>query len=150
EAAETCGLVADDGAVAVEATIDSGMQAGKKQPRTRPQPLARGGIRLTIQVMDGQLLRVLGETEDALLASGLPIFSRAGVRVAPGPETMPAWDGRTTRVGGLRDLSPESFLGPAAESAAFQKYARKRNQWVDTAPPLRHVRVILASERRWR
>src|SRR5262249_17522424 len=25
----------------------------------------------------------------------------------------------------------------------------KRNQWVDTDPPLRHVRVILASERRW-
>src|SRR5262249_22502212 len=44
----------------------------------------------------------------------------------------------------------ESFLGPAAESAAFQKYDRKRNQWVDTDPPLRHVRVILASERRWR
>jgi hypothetical protein len=50
----------------------------------------------------------------------------------------------------LRELSPESFLGPAAESAAFQKYDRKRNQWVDTDPPLRHVRVILASERRWR
>src|SRR5262249_60831180 len=48
-----------------------------------------------------------------------------------------------------RELSPESFLGPAAESATFQKYDRKRNQWVDTDPPLRHVRVILASERRW-
>src|SRR5262249_55632257 len=40
EAAETCRLVADDGAAAVEATIESGAQAGKKQPRTRPQPLS--------------------------------------------------------------------------------------------------------------
>jgi hypothetical protein len=150
EAAETCRLVADDGAASVEATIESGAQAGKKQPRTRPQPLSQGGIRPTIQIMDGQLLRILGETEDALLASGLPIFSRAGMLVEPVAENMSASDGRTTTVARLRELSPESFLGPAAESAAFQKYDRKRNQWVDTDPPLRHVRVILASERRWR
>jgi len=150
EAAETCRLVADDGAAAALATIDSDITNGKKQPRTRPQPLLHGGIRPTIQIMDGQLLRILGETEDALLASGLPIFSRAGMLVEPVAENMSASDGRTTTVARLRELSPESFLGPAAESAAFQKYDRKRNQWVDTDPLLRHVRVILASERRWR
>src|SRR5262245_6860495 len=78
EAAETCRLVADDGAAAALATIDSGITDGRKQPRTRPQPPSQGGTRPTIQIMDGQLLRILGETEDALLASGLPIFSRAG------------------------------------------------------------------------
>jgi Bifunctional DNA primase/polymerase, N-terminal len=149
EAAETCRLVADDGAAAALATIDSGIMDGKKQPRTRPQPLSQGGIRPTIQIMDGQLLRVLGETEDALLASGLPIFSRAGMLVEPVTENMSAADGRKTVVARLRELSAESFLGPAAESATFQKYDRRRNQWVDTDPPLRHMRVILASERRW-
>jgi hypothetical protein len=149
EAAEVCGLVADDGAASVLATIDSGAQAGRAQPRTRPQPPPQG-VRPTIQVMDGQLLRILGETEDALLASGLPIFSRAGMLVEPIAENMSAADGHKTVVARLRPLSPESFLGPAAESAAFQKYDRKRNAWVDTDPPLRHVRVILASERRWR
>jgi Bifunctional DNA primase/polymerase, N-terminal len=150
EAAETCRLVADDGAQQVWATIDSGAAAGRQQPRTRPQPPSQGAARPTIQIMDGQLLRVLGETEDALLASGLPIFSRAGMLVEPVAENMSASDGRKTVVARLRELSPESFLGPAAESAAFQKYDRRRNQWVDTDPPLRHVRVILASERRWR
>jgi Bifunctional DNA primase/polymerase, N-terminal len=150
EAAVTCGLVADDGAASVEATIDSGAQAGKKQPRTRPQPSPQSSAHPTIKIVDGQLLRILGETEDALLASGLPIFSRAGMLVEPVAENMSASDGRKTVVARLRELSPESFLGPAAESAAFQKYDRKRNQWVDTDPPLRHVRVILASERRWR
>jgi hypothetical protein len=149
EAAETCGLVADDGAASVEGTIDSGAQAGRAQPRTRPQPPPQGA-RPTIQVMDGQLLRILGETEDALLASGLPIFSRAGMLVEPVAENMSASDGRKTVVARLRPLSPESFLGPAAEAAAFQKYDRKRNAWVETDPPLHHVRVILASERRWR
>jgi hypothetical protein len=149
EAAQTCGLVTDDGAASVEATIDSGAEAGRKQPRARPQPPPQG-VRPTIQVMDGQLLRILGETEDALLASGLPIFSRAGMLVEPVAENMSAADGRKTVVARLRELSPDSFLGPAAESAAFQKYDRKRNAWVDTDPPLRHMRVILASERRWR
>jgi hypothetical protein len=37
EAAEACGLVADDGAQQVWATIDSGITAGKAQPRFRPQ-----------------------------------------------------------------------------------------------------------------
>jgi Bifunctional DNA primase/polymerase, N-terminal len=148
EAAEVCRLVADDGAQQVWATIDSGAAAGRQQPRTRPQPSPQS-VRPTIQIMDGQLLRVLGETEDALLASGLPIFSRAGMLVEPVAENMSAADGRKTVVARLRELTPESFLGPAAESATFRKYDRKRNQWVDTDPPLRHMRVILASERRW-
>src|SRR5262249_37234942 len=38
EAAETCRLVADDGAQKAWATINSGVTAGKQQPRTRPQP----------------------------------------------------------------------------------------------------------------
>jgi predicted P-loop ATPase len=36
-AAEACGLVADDGAAATWSTIDSGLGAGKAQPRARPQ-----------------------------------------------------------------------------------------------------------------
>jgi Bifunctional DNA primase/polymerase, N-terminal len=147
EAAQICGLVADDGTAAVEATINSGAQAGSQQPRTRPQPPSQGA---TIKILDGQLLRILKETEDALLASGVPVFSRAGMLVEPVSENMAASDGRKTVVARLRPLSPESFLGPAAESAAFQKYDRKRNQWIDTDPPLRHMRVIIASERRWR
>jgi hypothetical protein len=41
EVAETCGLVADDGAQQVWATIDSGVTAGKAQPRARPQQRSR-------------------------------------------------------------------------------------------------------------
>jgi hypothetical protein len=149
EAAETCGLVADDGPASVLATIDSGAAAGRQQPRTRPQALSRGA-RPTIKIQDGDLLRILDEAEDALLASGLPIFSRAGMLVEPVAENMSAADGRKTVVARLRPLSPESFLGPAAEAATFQKYNRRVNDWVDTDPPLRHARVILASERRWR
>jgi len=150
EAAETCQLVADDGAAAVLATIDSGITAGKKQPRARPQPPAQSGARPTIQLADGELLRILGEIEDALLASGLPVFSRAGTLVEPVAEIMPAADGRKTTVARLRELSPESFLCPVAEAAGFQKWDYRRKRVVDTDPPLHYVRVLLAAERRWR
>jgi hypothetical protein len=98
EAAETCRLVADDGAPATLATIDSGITAGKQQPRSRPQPSSQSGTRPTIKIADGELLRILTEIEDALLASGLPVFSRAGMLVEPVSEVMPAADGRKTVV----------------------------------------------------
>jgi hypothetical protein len=150
EAAETCRLVADDGAAAALATIDSGVTAGKKQPRARPQPPSQSGTRPTIQLADGELLRILGEIEDALLASGLPAFSRAGTLVEPVAETMPAADGRKTTVARLHELSPESFLPVIAEAAGFQKWDHRRRRLVDTDPPLHYVRVLLATERRWR
>jgi Bifunctional DNA primase/polymerase, N-terminal len=150
EAAETCQLVADDGAPAALATIDSGITAGKKQPRARPQPASQTGTRPTIRLADGELLRILTQIEDALLVSGLPVFSRAGRLVEPVTENMPASDGRKTPVARLRELSPESFLAPIAEAAVFQKWDRKRKTLIDTDPPLHYVRVLLASERRWR
>jgi hypothetical protein len=150
EAAETRQLVTDDGAPQTWATIDSGIAAGRKQPRTRPRSSAQSGVRATIQLADGELLRILTEIENALLASGAPVFSRAGRLVEPVTENMPASDGRKTTVARLRELSPESFLAPIAEGAAFQKWDGRRRQFVDTDPPLHYVRVLLASERRWR
>src|SRR5262249_51243731 len=94
EAAEPCQLVADAGAPQAWATIDSGITAGKKQPRSRPQP--QSSAHPTIQLADGELLRILTEIEDALLASNAPVFSRAGRLVEPVAENMPASDGRKT------------------------------------------------------
>jgi hypothetical protein len=147
EAAETCRLVADDGTAAVLATIDSGITAGKQQPRTGPQPQPQGSLPV-IWIRDGDLLRIIDEIEDALLASGAQVFSRAGRLVMPVTEPERASDGRKTAVACLRELSPESFMGLVAGAATFQKY--KRKSLVDIDPPLQHLRVILASEQRWR
>ncbi len=150
EAAQICGLVADDGVASVESTINSAAQAGRTQPRTRPQPRPQqSGARPIIQILAGQLPRIINETENALLASGLPIFSRAGSLVEPVAETMLAAGGRKTVVARLRTFCPDSLLGPIAESAAFQRYDRKRNAWTEIDPPLQLVRMILVGERRW-
>jgi putative DNA primase/helicase len=85
-----------------------------------------------------------------LLASGLPVFSRAGALVEPVAETMLAAGGHKTVVARLRPMCPDSLIGPIAESAAFQRYDRKRNVWIEIDPPIQLVRMILAAERRWR
>jgi hypothetical protein len=150
EAAVTCGLVADDGAASVGATIDSGAQAGRKQPRTRPQPRPQAGPRPIIQVVAGQIPRLLNEIEDALLSSGLPVFSRGGFLVEPVAETMPAAAGRKTVTAQLRALTPNSSLKAIAESATFQKYNVRGNTWVDIDPPLQLVRTMLENAHCWK
>jgi hypothetical protein len=146
-AAVTCQLIADDGLAAVEATINSGAQAGAQQPRTRPQPRVRTGPRPTIKIVGGQLPRIISETEDALVTSGLPIFSRAGTLVEPVSETMLAASDRKTVVAQLHAFSSDSFLRPVAESATFQKYNIRNNTWIDIDPPLQLVRTVLANPR---
>jgi putative DNA primase/helicase len=139
--------VADDGAAAVWATINSGATAGRQHPRPRSQPQAPGSLP-SITIRDGELLRIIEEIEDALLASGAPVFSRAGRLVEPVTRSVSASDGRKTAVACLRELTPESFMGLVAGAATFQKYKHKGLK--DTDPPLQHLRVLLASERRWR
>jgi hypothetical protein len=150
EAAETCGLVADDGAAQVEATIASGAAAGRQQPRTRSQPRVRTGPRPIIRIVGGQLPRIINETEDALVASGLPIFSRAGTLAEPVAETMLAAGERKTVVAQLHAFSSDSFLKPVAEAATFQKFNARRNDWVEIDPPLQLVRTVLANPRCWK
>ena len=94
EAAEQCGLVADDGAQAALSTITSGMQAGLAQPRARraPPPGPPPGLPLqprpsaphplpTIRLTEGELPRIVDEAERALIASRQPIYQRGNIAV---------------------------------------------------------------------
>src|SRR5262249_17700029 len=94
-----------------------------------------------------ELPRMLKETEDALLASRLPIFSRAGALVLPVSEVVSATDGRKTRIARLRAFCVESLMEWAAEAAIFQR--RKRGTWVDIDPPHQLIRMLLVREGRW-
>src|SRR5262249_19144809 len=131
EAAVACGLVQDDGVASVQATIASGAAGGRAKPRTRPPPRPRGGPRPIIQIIASQSPHMLNEMEDALLASGLRFFSRAGLLVEPAVETVLAANGRKTVAARLKPLSSDAFLKTIAEAVTFQKYDRRRNTWTD-------------------
>jgi hypothetical protein len=148
EAAEACGLVADDGAAQVWATINSGAQAGRARPRTRPitaapQPQQPAGKPI-IQLKAGEQTRITAEAESALRASGLPIFSRADMLMRPVHQVVAAADGRKTMIARLHTLSSRALQLELANAAIFQNYNRRRQQWVAADCPLPLAQMTLA------
>ena len=113
-----------------------------------PQPTT-AHVLPTIRLVNGQLPRAVKETERALIASGMPIFSRANTLVYPAAETMTASDGRKTVAARLGVFNSDSFIEPVAEAAIFQHFDGRRGRWVDIDPPLQLVRMVLSRDRRW-
>jgi hypothetical protein len=103
----------------------------------------------TIRLVPGQLPRAVAEAEHALLATGLPIFTRAGTLVHPVTQVIPAADGHQTRVARLRSFCADSLLEWVADAALFQRFDLKRRRWIDTNPPHQVVKMLLAREARW-
>ena len=117
-------------------------QSARPQPQPQPQRLLP-----TIRLVEGQLLRALAETEQAILAAGLDVFSRAGTLLYPVGEAAPATGGGKTVAACLREFTVDALIVPIAESAIFQRYSARRKVWADVDPPQQIARVLLAYER---
>jgi hypothetical protein len=131
----------------------TGAQAGTASARAQAgAAAATPRVLPTVRLIGGRLPDAVKATERALLASGAPIFSRAGMLVEPVSEDiddMIAADGRKTKIARLRPLCPDSFIEPVAEAAIYQRFNRKRNLWVDVDPPSQLIRMVLTRERSW-
>jgi putative DNA primase/helicase len=124
-------------------------------PGASPPPPSSSGaspgahVLSTIRLAAGQLPRNVREAEQAVLASGAPVFSRAGSLVRPVSETVDAAGGGKTKVTYLKPFTPDSFVVTLAESAIFQRYDGRRRAWVDIDPPLSLVRAVLSNDGKW-
>ena len=133
KAAEACGLVADDGAQSVWATIDSAAQAAKGHPRSRPsvkpQSQKQSG-RPTIRIIGGELPRVVNEAEAALIAAGgFNLYQRGGLIVRPVLSKLKASNNRETcgrRITKLH-LSHRYFLCRHCNKLAYA--SQYEHQW---------------------
>jgi hypothetical protein len=105
--------------------------------------------RSVIRVVAGELPRMVDEAQQALIASGLPIFARGGVLVHPILETVPASDGRNTITVKLRTVAPDLLVRWLAEAAKFVKYEMRRKKWLNTDPPRQVATTILAGADKW-
>ena len=120
-----------------------------QQHNSSRDPTAAPHVLRTIHIVASQLPRMLTETEEALLATGMPIFSRAGTLVHPVVETIPAADGCKTTVARLRPFCANSLIDWVADAALFRRFDAKRNRWIDADPPRQVVTSLLAREGRW-
>jgi hypothetical protein len=82
----------------------------------------------TIHIVASQLPRILTRTQEALLATEMPIFSRAGALVHPVIDTVSAADGRKTTIARLRAFCADSLIEWISDAALFRRFDAKRNR----------------------
>lgn len=102
-----------------------------------------------IYIVKGQLPRITDEAERALIAADLPIFSRAGVLMRPVAEVMDAADGHMTVVTVLRELCPDILVDYLAQTADFQKFDARSDDWIAADPPHQVARTLLVRQGHW-
>lgn len=103
-----------------------------------------------IRVVASELPRVVDEAEDALIETGVPIFTRGGTLVRPIIDEVPGPGGRLVRVARLRPLGPDAMTDILAQTAKFQRYDERRKAWVNVDPPAKVAATLLSREGSWR
>jgi hypothetical protein len=114
-------------------TASPGSSAAGNGSTTGTGPAATARVLPTIHIVASQLPRILTEREEALLASEMPIFSRAGTLVHPVIETILAADACKTTVARLRPFCADSLIDWIADAALYRRFDAKRNRWIDAA-----------------
>jgi Bifunctional DNA primase/polymerase, N-terminal len=164
-ACEVNALLADDGREKCLATIDSGMLAGKAQPKGIPErnviqfPIGdglRGGNTGSpadqlpeIQVKDGELSLLATSAEEMLIDAGTPLYQRGGVLVRPIIETVDASRGRKTKVAQLKVLDSVYARDLMGRHAHWMKWDGRAKKLVRTNPPMEIASVMLARAGDW-
>ena len=103
-----------------------------ERARSAPDHSGRGGA----------VAAIVGEIEDALSASGVPIFSRAGMLVEPVSEKWPQPMGaRPYR----QAAAPVRRFAAGADrrGRGLPEFQPQTNAWLDIDPPLQLVRMML-------
>jgi hypothetical protein len=164
-ACEFNGLLVDDGRDKCLATIDSGLSAGKAQPKGIPerkliQFSTADGQRdaneasptdqlPVIQVKNGELSLLATNAEEMLIAAGTPLYQRGGTLVRPIIETVDASRGRKTKVAQLKVLDSVYTRDLMGRHAVWMKWDGRAKRFVRTNAPMEIASMILARAGDW-
>jgi putative DNA primase/helicase len=115
---------------------------GDKESAIQPRPL--------IQVAGGKLPAIVDDAEDALIASEPDLYRYGGQLVRPLLEEVPAADMTRTQVHRLLPVTRAYLVDILTAAAHWQRFDRRREDWVDVDCPDKVADVYLAREGRWR
>jgi hypothetical protein len=169
EAAEKCGLVADDGADSAWRTIDSGAAGAQSKPRVRPlarleapklgtaapapgtAPAQAPDPRRVIQLVEGDEHHAIDEAEEALIqAGGFDIYQRGSMLVRPVLESAYAADSRSTITWRFSPVKLPFLLEMLARVAVFIVYDKRSKAWIQKKCPQFVGEMFAAREGVWR
>jgi bifunctional DNA primase/polymerase-like protein len=164
-ACEANGLLAHDGREQCLATIDSGLSAGKAQPKGIPErklirfPTADGQRDASaasptdqlpvIQIKDGELSLLATNAEEMLIAAGTSLYQRGGTLVRPIIETVDASRGRKTKVAQLKVLDSVYTRDLMGRHAVWMKWDGRAKRLVRTNAPMEIASMVLAPAGDW-
>jgi putative DNA primase/helicase len=101
--------------------------------------------RPTIRVVPGQISQLATDGENALIASGLPVFQRGGQLVRPMAWEVAASDERPTVAVGLKPIGSAALVDLLNKAAVFVK-----NNGKPVDPPGKVATIILSRSGMWR
>jgi hypothetical protein len=103
-----------------------------------------------IRVVAGELHITTTAAEDALIASGLPIYQRGDGLVQPIIREVPASRGRMTLAAGLGEMTVPSVVDVMCATAEYEKFDARSKDWVRINPPLQVAQILLSRQGKWR
>lgn len=102
-----------------------------------------------IQVRAGELDLVATAGEQALLASGMPVYQRGTALMRPGRREVAAANGRATYAACLIDLGASALTDLLCQAVEWQKYCKRTQGWKQIDPPPTAAQTILARAGTW-
>lgn len=164
-ACKSNGLLADDGREQCLASIESGLSAGKAQPKGIPVrkliqfPTADGQRDASaaapadqlpvIEVKNGELSLLATNAEEMLIAAGVPLYQRGGTLMRPIIETVDASRGRKTKVAQLKELDGVYTRDLMGRHAVWVKWDGRAKRLVRTNAPMEIASMVLARAGDW-
>ncbi|MGY3551196.1 toprim domain-containing protein [Bradyrhizobium sp. USDA 4469] len=124
--------------------VDGGPAAAAPKGEAEEPPLR------TIQVIAGELPRVVDEAEQALIEQCRDIFQRAGSIVRPALVKIDVADGRQIEGIRLVDVNKHHLAERLTAAARWEKFDGRSEEFVPIDAPLKFAETYLAREGMWK
>jgi putative DNA primase/helicase len=139
-----------DSAQPLEHLDFDGPAAGGGRTKSQERKSSVAAPRPLIQIVGGKLPEIIDQAEDALIASEPHLYRYGGQLVRPVLEEVPAADMTRTQVHRLLPVTRSYLVDVLTTAAHWQRFDRRREDWVDVDCPDKVADVYLAREGQWR
>lgn len=112
--------------------------------------LRRGAGIAAIKVSPGDIDLTATEGENALIASGLPVYQRGGLLQRPGTSEVAASNERVIVTASLVDITAPAMVDLLNQAAPWLRYDRRGKEWLACDPPDKVGAVIQSRIGQWR
>lgn len=104
----------------------------------------------TIQIMEGELDKLAGWGEEAVIEVGLPVFQRGRELVRPFHQEVPASKGRMTVSAGMAKITTHCMVDILCQAANWTRYDGRKKKTVATDPTEKIANILLSRVGQWR